>query len=249
MKTVWSPNMWIVRPRMSKDSTKGQCLASSEWCFGGLIALQSGCHGHRLHLAVLRLVRWFMASRWCVPASMYLATHGAIKCGHVEYEILPTDVRRTQTEAGLVFQALSWACGSMYRMWPWSWSGCLRRQQGRATRIATASLLCIPPAPSSPGAVAGWRRDSPQRGWSRGCSGLFWLGLFWTKWLCCFHTDYGASLPMIEVLNQSSAEAKKFIGVVCRAWLVAVWLFGSIAGVGFFAVRALCCLPRPCWES
>ena len=26
---------------------------------------------------------------------------------------------------------------------------------------------------SSPGAVAGWRRDSPQRGWSRGSSGLF----------------------------------------------------------------------------
>ena len=58
---------------------------------------------------------------------------------------------------------------------------------------------------------------------------------------------------MNEVLNQSSAEAKKFIGLVRRVLLVAVWLFGH-RRCRFFAdshlwLGALCCLPRPCWQS
>ena len=39
---------------LHQDSLEGSCLASAERCFGNLLALQSGSHGHWLSIGVLR---------------------------------------------------------------------------------------------------------------------------------------------------------------------------------------------------
>ena len=70
-----------------QDSLEGSCLASAERCFGNLLALQSGGHGHWLSISVLRPgvvwtqqnVIWeyrvMMVGEWCVMTLQILVEH------------------------------------------------------------------------------------------------------------------------------------------------------------------------------